>query len=357
MLVNEQYFFRGAPAFVCVLFSRIANDGVSMKFVIGFCCAVALNTALQVSSLAQDDSASYPTRDIVIVCPFGAGGPPDNVARIIAAGLSERLGKPVIVENRPGASSAIAARFVAHSVPDGYTLYSVDIGFVVTPHIVSNLDTDPFRDFKPIGLAARSVFSLVASPTLGVSTLEDFIALTRAKGEAIQIGHSGIGTTPYLAAITFMRATGIKPYLIPYRRITEATTNVIGGHIAAVFSAASTAIGVGQKAKVLAVTGNRRIAALPDVPTFEESGVKMRGFENGSWYGLVAPAGTPDVIVAKLNAALKDTVNDKILAAKLAATGMELSGSTPQEFGGFLRSQYDYWGETLRAVKVEPEAK
>ena len=329
-----------------------------MKCLIGLSSAIALSATWGLSaSFAQDATAAYPTRDITIVCPFGPGGPPDAVARMIAAGLSERLGRTVIVENRPGASTALASRTVARAAPDGYTLYSIDISFAVTPHIASNLDTNPFKDFKPIGLAAKSVFTLVASPTLGVSTLEGFIKLTRAKGQEIQIGHTGVGTTPYLAAITFARSTGVKPLLVPYRAVTDATNNVIGGHIAAVFSAAGTAIGVGDKAKILGVTGEKRLAALPNVPTFQESGVKMAGFENGTWYGLVAPAGTPDAIVTKINSALKETANDKNLAAKLITSGIELSASTPQEFGDFIRAQYGYWGETLRAAGVEPEPK
>jgi tripartite-type tricarboxylate transporter receptor subunit TctC len=308
---------------------------------------------------AQEAIPQFPSRDIALVVPFGAGGPPDSVARVVAAGLSRSLGKPVIVENRPGASTAIAARAVARAAPDGYTLMAVDISFAVTPHIASNLGVDPFKDFKPVGLSAKSVFTLLASPSLNTPTMAEFLKLARAKGQDIKIGHTGIGTTPHLAAVTFVKAAGIGPLLVPYRTIAEATNNVVAGHISAVFSAASTAIGLGdeKKASILGVTGSERLKALPNTPTFEENGVTMTGFERGSWYGIVAPAATPDAIVAKLNAALLDAVSDRDVREKLLASGLELSGSTPGEFGALIKTQYNYWGDTLRAAGVEPEPK
>lgn len=307
---------------------------------------------------AENTAAQFPSRDITIIVPFGAGGPPDSIARVVAAGLSKNLGKPVIVENRPGASTALASKAVARSEPNGTTLMAVDISFAVAPHIASNLGVDPFKDFKPIGLSAKSVFTLLVAPSLGTPTMAEFLKLAKAKGQELQIAHTGIGTTPHLAAMTFVKATGINPLLVPYRTIAEAANNVVAGHISATFSAASTAIGLGNgKANILGVTGSKRLAGLPDTPTFAESGIKMTGFENGSWYGLVAPAGTPDAIIAKLNAALMATVQDKAVADKLMASGIELSGSTPEEFGSFTKTQFNYWGETLRAAGIQPEPK
>jgi tripartite-type tricarboxylate transporter receptor subunit TctC len=306
----------------------------------------------------EETAAQFPSRDITIIVPFGAGGTPDTAARAVAAGLSQHLGRPVIVENRPGGSTAIAAKAVARAEPNGYTLMAVDISFAVTPHIASNLGVDPFKDFRPIGLSSKSVFTLMVARALGTPTMAEFVKLTKAKGQEIQIGHTGVGTTPHLAALTLLQATGINPLLVPYRTIAEATNNVVAGHISATMSAASTAIALGGgKVDVLGVTGSKRLAALADVPTFEESGVKMTGFENGSWYGLVAPAGTPDAIVAKLNAVLNATVQDKAMAEKLLGAGLQLSGGTPEEFGSFTKAQYTYWGEALRAAGVQPEPK
>jgi len=334
------------------------TSGASRFGLMCFVTAVAALSAAASTANAQETAAQFPSRDITIIVPFGAGGPPDSVARVIAAGLSKNLGRPVVVENRPGASSGLASRAVARAEPNGYTLLAVDISFAVAPHIASNLGVDTFKDFRPIGLSAKSVFTLIAAPSLGTPTVAEFVKLAKAKGQEIQIGHTGIGTTPHLAAMTFIKSAGIDPLLVPYKAIAEATNNVVAGHISATFSAASTAIGLGSgKANVLGVTGSKRLAALPDVPTFEESGVKMTGFENGSWYGLMAPAGTPDAIVGKLNAALKATVEDKAVADKLMASGLELSSSTPEEFGSFTKAQYTYWGETLRAAGIQPEPK
>jgi tripartite-type tricarboxylate transporter receptor subunit TctC len=170
------------------------------------------------------------------------------------------------------------------------------------------------------------------------------------------MGHTGIGTTPHLAAIVFMKATGIDPLLVPYRGVHDAVSNVLAGHISAVFSAASTAISLapGGQVNVLGVTGDKRMSKLPAVPTFAENGIAMTGFENGSWYGVAAPGKTPDAIVAKINAALQTMAQDEQLRERLAATGLELSSGSPAAFKAFVTEQHRYWGETLRVAGVKP---
>lgn len=306
---------------------------------------------------ARADAEQFPSRYITVVVPFGAGGPPDVIARIIAAKLSDVLGKPVVVDNRPGASSSLAATDVARSTADGYTLLQADMSFVVAPHLFANMHVDPLTDFKPVGQYAKSQFALMVSPNLDTPTLADFIKLAKAKGEAVTIGHSGIGTTPHLAAITFTRAAGINPLLISYRTITQAADDVLTGQIAGYFSAAAQGIGLARsgKVRVLGVTGDARLNEMPDVPTFKESGISMTGFENGSWYGLVAPAKTPANVIAKLNAALKSLADVKETKDALAKIGAQLSVGTPDEFATFLKTQYAYWGETLKATGVKPQ--
>jgi tripartite-type tricarboxylate transporter receptor subunit TctC len=334
-----------------------ATTGGATKLSVMIRGASLVAAVLAAGSAHAQDPGSFPSRNITLVVPFAAGGPPDAIARVVAAGLGKSLGKPVIVENKPGASTSIASTYVARSAPDGHTLMAVDISFAVTPYIVANLGVDPLKDFRPVGLSAKSVFTLIASPSLPTPTVADFVKLTKEKGEDVKIGHTGIGTTPHLAAVTFMRATGTAPLLVPYRAVAEATTNVLAGHISAVFSAASTAVGLAKerKAHVLGVTGGKRMSAMPDVPTFAENGIQMKGFEDGSWYGIVAPAGTPDAIVAKLNAALNEAVHDAEAKEKLAAAGIELTSGNPQTFRDFIASQHAYWGETLRAAGVKPE--
>lgn len=306
---------------------------------------------------AAPEVSQFPTRFITLVVPWGPGGPPDVIARIIASRLSEVLGQPIIVDNRPGASSSIAALDVARAAPDGYTLLHVDISIVVAPHLFSNMRVDPLVDFKPIGQSARSQFVLIVSPNLSTPTAGDFVKLAKTKPEAVTIGHSGIGTTPHLAAITFTKATGINPLLVSYRTIAQAADDVMAGQISAIFSAAAQGIGLakGGKVQVLGVTGTAHLGELPNVPTFGESGITMTGFENGSWYGIVAPAKTPGEIVDKLNHALTSIGEDKKVQEVLAAAGAQLSLGTSEEFKTLIASQYTYWGETLRTAGVKPQ--
>jgi tripartite-type tricarboxylate transporter receptor subunit TctC len=306
---------------------------------------------------AAPEISQFPSRFITLVVPWGPGGPPDVIARIIASRLSEVLGQPIIVDNRPGASSSIAALDVARAVPDGYTLLHVDISLVVAPHLFSNMRVDPLVDFRPVGQSARSQFVLIVSPNLSTPTVGDFVKLAKTKSEAVTIGHSGIGTTPHLAAITFTKATGINPLLVSYRTIAQAADDVMAGQISAIFSAAAQGIGLakGGKVQVLGVTGTARLDELPNVPTFGESGITMTGFENGSWYGIVAPAKTPNETVDKINRALRSVGEDKKVQGILAAAGAQLSLGTPEEFRTLIASQYTYWGDMLQTAGVKPQ--
>ncbi len=300
---------------------------------------------------AEDEDKRFPSRQITLIVPFAAGGPTDSVARFVASRLAEILGKPVIVENRPGGSTSIASTAVARAAPNGYTLLAVDISFVVAPHL-SNLGVDTLRDFKPVGPSAKSQLLLVVSPSLSVHNVADFIKLAQTKPEAVTIGHPGIGTTPHVAAITFMNTARINPLLVSYRGQASAINDLLGGQISALFTAVPLGAGLANSGKVqaLGVTGPKRVSALPDVPTFQESGIQMTGFEGGSWYGIVAPAKTPDDIVAKLNTALNQIADDKEAKEKFVALGLEPSIGTPQEFQALIQDQYVYWGKTLRAA-------
>ncbi|RDV04558.1 Bug family tripartite tricarboxylate transporter substrate binding protein [Undibacter mobilis] len=326
------------------------------KGLIGFFFTVLLCLAQGQSAARAEDVADFPSHNIRIVCAFGAGGPPDVVARVVAQGLSVKLGKPVIVENISGASGMLAARTAARSAPDGYTLMVVDMSFIVARHAVASFDINPLEAFKSVGLAARSPFTLIVDRKLPVATAAEFVALTKSKPEAAIVGHTGIGTTPHLGYLAFATATGTKSRLIPYRNIGDALNNIMSGDIHAAFSAASTAASVqgSDKLKVLAVTGDKRIPQLPNIPTFAEGGIVMKGFEEGAWYGFVAPAGTPDAIVNKLNAALNEVVKDQSLRERLVASGVELTSGTPADFAKFMASQDQFWGKTLKDAGITP---
>jgi|SRR6185437_258111 len=303
------------------------------------------------------DETNYPSRPIRIIVAFPPGGGPDPLARIVASGLEQRLGAPVIVENMPGGSGALAARAVVRSGPDGYTLLFADMTFVSSPHVTTSFGVNPLKDFEAVGWAATSPFALIVSAAIPASNLHDFIALAQAHPESVLLGHAGIGTTPHLAAAAFLNAANIKPQLIGYKGVAEAMTNTMSGIISGFFTAGPAAIGASKndKLRVLAVTGDKRMVQMPNVPTFSESGITLRGFESGAWFGLMAAAGTPSGIVKKINAALNDISGDKSLMAKFHAIGADFKPGTPKEFHDKLVAQYELWGETLKKLGVEPQ--
>lgn len=313
--------------------------------------------ALSACPANAEDVTSYPSRTIKIVVAFPPGGGPDVLARIIASGLERRLGKPVIVENMPGASGALAARSTARAAADGYTLQFTEMSFVVARHVTANFGVDPLKDFTPIGWTAVSPFSLIASAAIPATNVSDFVALAKARPDEVLIGHSGIGTTPHLGAVSFSKAAGIEPRLISYRGIVNAMNNAMSGIISGLFSASSAAVSASgnDKLRVLAVTGEKRMPQLPNIPTFGESGITMRGFEIGAWFGLVAPAGTPTEIAQKINAALNDMTNDQAAKTRFTAVGAEFRSGSQKEFADFLVAQDALWGKTLSDLGVKPE--
>ena len=316
----------------------------------------ALLSTLSAQPVFANEATNFPTRAIKIIVAFPPGGGPDPMARIVAAGLERRLGQPVIIENVPGASGALAARSAVRSTPDGYTLLFTDMSFIVARLTAENFGVNPLKDFKPIGWVAAAPFTFIVSSSVPASNVAEFVKLTKADPEKIIIGHTGVGTTPYLGAVAFTNSAEIQPRLVPYKGIGEATANAMTGIISGLFSAASTAIGVqgNDKVKVLGVTGENRLAQLPSVPTFSESNIKMRGFEYGAWFGLVASAGTPDDIVEKINAKLNDMKDDKDVKARLAASGAEFKGGTAMQFRDFLVEQDTLWRDTLQKIGVKP---
>ncbi|HEX4411433.1 MAG TPA: tripartite tricarboxylate transporter substrate binding protein [Xanthobacteraceae bacterium] len=294
-------------------------------------------------------AASFPSRPVKIIVAFPPGGGPDPLARIVAAGLEQRLGEPFVVENVPGANGAMAARNTIHGGPDGYTLLFADMTFIASPHVTADFGVNPLKDFEPVGWVAASPFSLITSSLLPAASVADFIKLTKANPDGILVGHAGIGTTPYLAAISFTEAADIHPRLVGYKGVADAMTNAMAGIISGVFSAGPAAISASHndKLKVLAVTGTKRMMQLPDVPTFGEGGIALRGFESGAWFGLMAPAGTPEEILERINTALNDSTNDPTIQAKFLSAGAETKSGPPSDFGKLLIQQDELWGRAL----------
>lgn len=328
------------------------NLSVTAVATIGF--ALALNN---VANAQQEAPDAYPSRNILLVVPFPPGGPPDIISRVIAQPLGEILGKPVIVENRPGASTALAARSVARAAPDGYTLLAVDMSQTVAQHILSAPGFDPVKDFRPIAPTAQTVLTMVLNPSVQIKTLEELVALTKSKPDQIIFAHSGIGTPPHLGIVAFTQSSGASIALVPYRGAAMAISDVVAGHAHGLITAPSTAIQLAREGKVhmIAVTGRQRLSSLPEIPTFSEGGVELKVFDDGVWTGMVAPAATPDAIIAKLENALNAAIRDPGVIERLGRLDVTMTGGTGESLRSRIADQVKFWGETLKAAGVKPE--
>ena len=323
-------------------------------------CTAAIGAALSLLPTqvqAQEAATAYPSRNIMLIVPYPPGGPPDVAARVLGPILGEILGRPIVIENRPGASTSIAAAAVARAAPDGYTILASDIAQTVAPSILVQPNFDPVKDFKHVGQTAISVFTLDIDPQLPIKTIGELIAYARAKPGAIKVGHSGVGTPPHLGTLSVMQATGVDMLLVPYRGIAAAIQDVVAGHIQMVTTAPSTAVALAREGKVrmLAVSGEQRLASMPDVPTFKESGIALKGFDRDNWFGISAPASTPDAIIAKLDAAIRKAVLNRQAIDTLAKVEIKLVSSSPQEFTELIAQQVEAWRVVLKAAGVKPE--
>jgi tripartite-type tricarboxylate transporter receptor subunit TctC len=301
---------------------------------------------------AQSD---YPTRPVRIVVPSPPGGGTDIVARVLAQHFSKALGQPFVVENKPGAGNMIGIESVARAPADGYTLLLVASTLALNSVLYKKVPYDPVRDFAPITIAATAPNVLIVNPALPAQTLAEFIALAKKKPGALSYGTPGIGTSPHLSMELLKSMTGIDIVHVPYRGTAAAVTDVIGGQIAATFANALTAKPQVDSGRVraLAVSGPRRIEALPGVPPVAEAGVP--GYEAMQWYGMVAPAGTPAPIIARLHAEAVKALHSDDMKEKLALDGAQPVGSSPAEFAALIRSELEKWSRVARAAEIPPQ--
>jgi len=338
------------------------EDSVTTKFRKATGAAITalpcLQFALSSPVLSQQEPPSaYPSRNILLLIPLPPGGPPDTIARVLAPAIGEALGKSVVVENRPGASTSIASQAVARAAPDGYTLLASDLSIAVVPHILAKPGFDPLKDFRHVSRTANSVLTLNINPDLPAKTTQELVALAKAKPGDIKAAHAGIGTPPHLGTVAFIQATGVELTQVPYRGAAPAIADVVGGHVSMLVTAPSTAIALAREGKVrmLGMTGDKRLTALPEVPTLKEAGVDMAAMNDGVWFGISAPAGIPDAIVAKLNAAIRKATTDKDAIDKLAKSDIATTSSTPAEFEALVRSQTGIWRDLMKNAGVKPE--
>jgi len=306
---------------------------------------VAAATCLPASTVAAQ---VYPTKPIELVVPFVAGGTTDNIARLMAQRFTERWSQTVVVSNRPGAGSSIGTAAVARAAPDGHTLLVTTFAFAANPAL-SKVSFDPIKDFAPITELASLPMMLVVHPSMPAKTLEEFVALAKANPKGLDYASSGPGTSTHLAAEMFNTMAGTRLIHVPFKGNAEVYNALLGGHIKVHFSLVPSGIEQVRagKLRVLAVSTERRLPYLPDVPTIAESGYP--GYEITSWQGVFAPAGTPRDVITKINGELSELLKTPAMRQRMATEGADAVGSTPDEFARRVASEIIKWAKVARA--------
>jgi tripartite-type tricarboxylate transporter receptor subunit TctC len=312
------------------------------------------------AALLRPDPAqaqAYPNRPIKIVVPFPAGGPTDGMARIISDRLGAVLGQSIIVENRGGgAGGSVGAKFVASSDPDGYTILLTPGGSLTTgPAVHKNIGYDPVKAFLPIGLVMETPQVLEVHPNLPVKTMAELVAYAKANPGKLSFGSQGFGVGPHLMLESFQLDNGIKMTHVPYRGTAPMLTALLAGEVQLAIDPTTTSLVHIQAGKIrpLAIVGPTRTKALPDVPTTAEAGYPK--LSSTFWLGAVAPAGTPPAIIAKLNAAFRETLATPETRDRLANFGAEAKMGTPEEFGKMLASELALWQGVVRDAHITVE--
>lgn len=311
------------------------------------CLAAAACLLATATALGQ----TYPAKPIRFIVPFGVGGPSDVTARIMAEALAPAMGQPVLVENRPAADGIVGVELAARAKPDGYTILIVAQATAVNmPFLYAKLPFDTEKDFEPVILVNRFPFLLMANADLGVNNLGQFLAL--AKSKPLFYGTSGSGTMTNLSMVRLARITGFKATEVPYKSNAEISTALAAGHIHSLMGSPVTAMQAARtaRAKVLATASPVRDRAFPDVPTFAEAGVP--GFEASSWYGIMAPAGLPGAISARLNAEMNRVLKLPDVIDRMQKISVEPAGGSAAEFAGFLKGEREKWGSLITELNL-----
>ena len=298
----------------------------------------------------------YPTKPIRMIVAFPPGGLTDVASRLTAERLSARLGQPIVIDNRPGATGTIGSAAVSAADPDGYTLLGAFDGtMVVAPHVVAKPPFDTLRDFAHIGKIGDADLIFVAHPGAGIRTVADLIAQSKSRPGGLSYGTTGIGGTTHVGAEILRQRTGGNLVHIPYKGGAQATADVVAGNIPMIYTSVAAAVPFVRSGKLhpIAVTGLKRSSSLPEVPTIAESGVP--GFEVASWVGLMAPAKTPKAIVDRLNAELNAVLGEPELREKLATAGIAATPGSPAEFTAFLERALKSYGDAVKAAGIKAE--
>ncbi|MGV3656133.1 MAG: Bug family tripartite tricarboxylate transporter substrate binding protein [Noviherbaspirillum sp.] len=297
-------------------------------------------------------AATYPEKPVTIVVAYPPGGQNDVAGRIAAQALAGSLGQPVIVENRAGAGGIIGAQAVARAAPDGYTFLLAAINHSILTTLKAKMPYDLEKDFDPVGKVAAFPIILVTSPAQPFKTVQELIAFAKANPNKLTYGSSGNGGGTHLAAELFCSMAGVKMLHVPYKGSAPAMTDLLGGHVQLMFADSPTALPHIKTGKLrpLGISSRQRSALMPELPTIAESGVA--GYESNSWVGLVAPHGTPDAVVNKVNAALVKALNDPAVKAKLLDIGGEPMPDKPEQFGQFIHSETKKWAKIIKDANI-----
>jgi len=317
----------------------------------GIAIPVACAWALWCGAATAQDK--YPSRPIRLVIPFAPGGGSDVTARLLAPRIAERLGKPVVIDNRPAASGVVGADIVAKALPNGYTLLGTTVTFVINGTLQKGLPYDAFKDFTPITQAIVSPFGLLLHPSVPAKSVKELISYARAHPGKLLYGSSGPGSSPHLSAELFLSMAGLKMTHVPYKGIAPAITAQLSNEVQLAFSNMFSTLGHWKagRLRLIAHGGQKRVESFPDVPTLAESG--LPGYESSNWYGYVATAKTPPPIIRRLNQAFVAVINEPDVRKILVAQGNDVIANTPEEFARVIRADAERWGGIGRKLGIQ----
>ncbi len=323
---------------------RNASRALAALLFLGACAALSVAQAQQ----------PYPSRPVRLIIPFPPGGSNDVIGRMFGIQLGERLGQPVVIDNRGGAGSVIGTEAAAKSAPDGYTLLLISIAYAFSPAMYKSIPYDPAKAFAPVGMIGSGPVVLVVHPSVPANSVKDLIALARQKPGALRLASAGIGSFQHLAGELFRLQSGVSFLHVPYKGGGPAMTDVIGGHAEVMMSSLiqTTPQIRGGKLRALGVSGTKRSPALPDVPTIAEA---LPGYDATNWWGVVAPAGTPQPVIDRLHADIAAIVTSAETRKRLEAEGAEALSMEPAEFGRFIQAETAKWSKVVKEAGITGE--
>ena len=319
-------------------------------------CLAAASSGLAAAAVATEDPARYPSKSIRFVVPFPPGGGNDTIARLVGQQMAASLGQQVAIDNRPGAAGALGAQIAATAPADGYTIFLAGVSsHGLNPNLTRKPLYDPIKDFDAISLIASASLLVVVHPSLPAKSVKELITLAKARPGAINYASNGTGGSSHMAVELFDMMAGTKMAHIPYKGLAPALTELMAGEVQVMFSSAVAMLPQVKagRLRAIAMTGSKRSAALPDVPTVAESGLK--GYETGSWYGVVAPAGTPKYAIDKLSSEIIRITKSPAITNKLVEEAVIPVGSTPAEFTAYIKSEIARWGKVIKQAGLKVE--